>query len=299
MVSLIAASSLIAAFASSSLGGIAQPEVPEQKVAEAPAATEARVDLNPQSPWTIELHPGVWYAGFAGDLRMPRQGGGSGTVSAQSLDMSTPRVTPYGEVNLAKGNWLIEARGFAFGADARGTPDVTTPLGDLDLTTSSSVSTSLDITGIELEGGYRFISYEAGKTERGGSKLRFDATGLVGVRMLDVGTTVSLPDGGTGVLTDTEEELAVHPLIGIKLKADLYEDFTIHFEMNGGWFGGSTESSGFDIVVGGQWRPFRNVGLQVGYRALFFELVAGDDENEFEWGSASLQGLYGGITLNF
>ena len=43
----------------------------------------------------------------------------------------------------------------------------------------------------------------------------------------------------------------------------------------------------------------KHVGLQIGYRALFFEVTAGDKDAGYQWGSASLQGLYGGLTVDF
>lgn len=263
------------------------------------AQDEAAAPKPASAPWEIDLQAGVWYAGLAGDLKLPRQGGGGNPVSAQTLDINSPRITPFGEVNLTKGNWLIEVRGFAFGADATSTPASGGPLGDVDLGGGARVDTSVEVSAFEIEGGYRLLSYEDGHTDSGGTKLRVGLTALLGARLLDTSTSVSLPDGGSGVVRDSDDDIALHPLAGFKVKADFYEDFTIHFEMSAGWMGGSTESTGLDIIVGGQWRPVQHVGVQIGYRAMFFELISGDEGNEYAWESASLQGLYGGITLSF
>ena len=56
---------------------------------------------------------------------------------------------------------------------------------------------------------------------------------------------------------------------------------------------------GLDIVAGGQWRPVPNVGVQVGYRALFLDIESGRDDEAFEVGSASLQGLFAGVGFRF
>ena len=69
--------------------------------------------------------------------------------------------------------------------------------------------------------------------------------------------------------------------------------------MTAGWLPGTTDSAGLDIVVGGQWRPVPNVGVQVGYRALFLDIESGDGNEAFEIGSASLQGLFGGVGFRF
>jgi opacity protein-like surface antigen len=65
----------------------------------------------------------------------------------------------------------------------------------------------------------------------------------------------------------------------------------------GGMPTGNTSYS-FDIIVGVQWRPVENVGVQLGYRALFFGLGSGDGESEFNF-DGSLQGLYGGLVVRF
>lgn len=259
----------------------------------------AKPEAAPSSPWEIELHAGIWYAGLAADLKLPRQGGGSNPVSAQTLDLNSPRITPFGEVNLTKGNWLIEVRGFGFSADGVSTPASGGSLGDVDLGGGARVDTSVEVNAFELEGGYRILSYEGGHTDSGGTKLRVGLTALLGARLLDTSTSIALLDAGTGATIDSDDDVAIHPLAGFKLKADFYEDFTVHFQMSAGWLPGSTESTGLDIIVGGQWRPVEHVGIQIGYRALFFELISGEDGNEYAWESASLQGLYGGITLSF
>jgi opacity protein-like surface antigen len=71
-------------------------------------------------------------------------------------------------------------------------------------------------------------------------------------------------------------------------------------ELNGGYLPLSdSESYSFDLIVGGQWRPIKNVGVQIGYRALFFGIETGESDNAFELSEASLQGLYAGVTLSF
>jgi hypothetical protein len=250
--------------------------------------------------WHLEAHAGVWYAGVAGDIRVPRDASGPASpVSMRSLNLSSARVSPYGEANLTKGPWLIELRGVGYGAKAVSEAGGSGFLGDVDFGAGDRVKTSIDVDSFELEGGYRVAGFEGGKTESGGSRLKVDLRVVGGVRLLDTSIDVSLPDGGSGVTEDSASKFVAHPLVGFKVDAVFYEDFSIGFEMTGGWTPGTTESSGFDIIVGGQWRPMKHVGLQIGYRALFFEVTAGDKDAGYEWGSASLQGLYGGLTVDF
>ena len=86
---------------------------------------------------------------------------------------------------------------------------------------------------------------------------------------------------------------------GLRADADFHERFTISLEMTAGWLPGTTDSAGLDIVAGGQWRPTPHVGVQVGYRALFLDIESGRDDEAFEVGSASLQGLFAGVGFRF
>ncbi len=251
-------------------------------------------------PWIFKGHAGVWYAGIAADLTLPRAASGdAATRSTQDLNLSGPRLTPMGELSAAKGPWLFELRGFAFDADAVSEQPVGGSLGDVDFDASERVKAEIDMATFELAAGHAIADYRSDASSSGATTLAVDLRVVGGVRLIDSSVSFSLPDGGAGVIADSEDVLTAHPLLGLRADADFHERFTISLEMTAGWLPGTTDSAGLDIVVGGQWRPVPNVGVQVGYRALFLDIESGDGNEAFEFGSASLQGLFGGVGFRF
>lgn len=264
------------------------------------AATSLASPQDAADPWTFKAHAGVWYAGVAADVTLPREAAGAAsTLSAQGLSLTAPRLTPMGEVSASKGPWLIELRGFAFGADAVSQRSAPGSLGDVDFNAGQRLKATIDVATVELAGGHTLADYRSDPDASGVRMLDVDLRVVGGVRLVDSSVSASLPDGGAGVTEDSADVLTAHPLLGLRADADFRERFTISLELTGGWLPGTTDSSGFDIVVGGQWRPVPNVGVQVGYRALFLDLSSGQGNEAFEVSSASLQGLFGGIGVRF
>lgn len=263
-----------------------------------PAIETYSTDLPEDGPWTLEFHPGIWYAGLSGDVKLPRSASGPSSVVdlVDDLDLDEPRVSPFGELNLAKGKWTIALRGFNYGNDGTATLSSSGSLGDVDFVPGSTLRSSFDTTVIEIEGGYRLYGRQISPMTGGGYRLKTDIRALVGARLfaVDYSVTNTSPTIG-GFLTDSADDFAAHPLIGGKLNLDFYEDFSVTFQITAGAL---SDSYGFDIVVGGQWRPVKNVGVQIGYRALFFGMTSGSDNQEFEF-EGSLQGLFAGVTFNF
>lgn len=264
------------------------------------AATSIAQTPPASEPWTFKAHAGVWYAGVAADVTLPRAASGAAsTLSTQELSLSAPRLTPLGEVSASKGPWLIELRGFAFDADAVSERSASGALGDIDFNAGERLKAAIDVATAELAGGYALAGYRSDASDSGVTTLAADLRVVGGVRLIDSSVSISLPDGGAGVTEDSADALTAHPLLGLRADADFEERFSLSLEITGGWLPGTTDSSGFDIVVGGQWRPVPNVGVQVGYRALFLSVSSGQGNETFELGSASLQGLFGGIGIRF
>jgi hypothetical protein len=250
--------------------------------------------------WVFKGHAGVWYAGVAADITLPRSAGGpGGTRSTQSLNLSAPRLTPLGEVSATKGPWLIELRGFSFDADAVSEQPAGGSLGDVDFDATERVRAEVEVATVELVGGHTVVDYRSDAAASGVTTLAVDLRLVGGVRLIDSSVSVSLPDGGAGVTADSADVLTAQPLVGLRADADFEERFTISLELTAGWLPGTTDSASLDIVVGGQWRPVPNVGVQVGYRALFLDIESGRDDGAFEVGAGSLQGLFAGVGFRF
>lgn len=264
----------------------------------APAIETYSTPLPEDGPWKLEFHPGIWYAGLSGDVKLPRSAAGASSIIdlGDDLNLDEPRVSPFGELNLAKGNWTIALRGFNYGNDGTATLSTGGSLGDVDFTPGSTLRSSFDTTVIELEGGYRLYGRQISPMTGGGHRFKTDLRALFGARLFTVDYSVSnTTPGAGGILTDSQDDFAAHPLIGGKLNLDFYEDFSVAFQITAGAL---TDSYGFDLLIGGQWRPVKNVGIQIGYRALFFGMTSGSENEEFEF-EGSLQGLFTGITFNF
>jgi hypothetical protein len=247
--------------------------------------------------WHIEFHPGIWYPGLSGEVKLPREGGNEGATPAKAddLNLTQSRVSPFGELNITKGNWLILGRGFGFSIERDFSFASPGNIGDVDLLPGEAYSNSVDAQAFELIGGYRLLERNISPMTGGGHKLSTALYGLAGARLINF--EYSVQQGST--FADSADATSVHPLIGLKFNADFYNDFTVHAEVNGGTSFFGDDSFGLDIVVGGQWRPIEHVGVQIGYRALFFGIESGDDGNTFEWSDGAFQGLYAGVTFSF
>ncbi len=92
----------------------------------------------------------------------------------------------------------------------------------------------------------------------------------------------------------------MEPFVGTKAELILYQDFTIDLETSIGGYSwtGDEKSASVDIRVGFQYRPHKNVGAQIGYRMLAFNLSQGSGDSEFGWQGA-MAGLYAGLVLRF
>lgn len=277
------------------------------------ASEGARVDMSPTSQsdaatqsapfarddrWHLEFHPVVWFVGVSGEVKLPVDTGNNeeaAPVDADDLNITQTRVTPMGEANITRGNWLIMARGMGFGIDREQLVSTSGNVGDVSIVEGESVSSSVDALAFELAGGYRVINRDISPLTGGGYKLSTALYVMAGARVIDFEYSI---EDAAGV-SDSADATSVHPTAGLKFVADFYNDFTVHAEVNGGTSFFGDDSYGFDIVVGGQWRFVENVGLQIGYRALFFEVESGEDSNTFEWSDGALQGVYAGLTFSF
>lgn len=299
---------LLCALACVHLAGVANGDEPPAAAPvgatlSAGAPAPATAETEQPAAWTIEFHPGVWYVGFGGDIKLPRTAsGGNSSTDLNELNLTSPRLSPFGEATVRKDRWLIGVRGFAFGTDRDGIATETSTLGNIDVSPGDAMRSSLDVAALEIEGGYTVYRSDIERMESGGFKLRTKLDVLVGARLInfDFETTRLDALGGSSISdTQSADEFTGHPLLGGRFTADFYDRFTIIAEITGGGqpIGDST-SYGFDIIVGGQWRPIRNVGIHIGYRAIFLGIESGNGADEFSF-TGTGQGLCAGVTFTF
>jgi hypothetical protein len=250
-----------------------------------------------EAPWQIDFEPAAWFVGAGGRLKMPRSNppGPSDKVDIASLNLDNPRFVPFGELNVRKGDWRVSARGWWYDAtkDASGHSG---QLGDVSYSTPDTLRTTMQFGSFELEGAYTLAGKPLNETHPGVYAFDAKLDMVVGLRLYDVDWKITNLGSSQ---TTSESDFFLQPLVGAKLSMDLWTDITMDIQLT---FGGvpfeSNTSYSADIVAGFMYRPTPHVGVQIGYRSLFYGVGKGSGNAEFDFNGA-MQGLYGGIELRF
>lgn len=256
------------------------------------AAGQAKFDSAPR--WELSAEPGLWYVAPSGKANFPASSGARGPkIFLNDMNMDSPRLTPAAEINLRRGDWGVSVRGFMFSSsDQNWTAPYSSRIGTIDFASGDPFQTSLDFGAFEVEGSYRFL--ETGELpENAGKDWKFRAAldGVFGARLYDIDFRV---DRGSGApATARESATLIEVLGGVKGSIEISDEWTVDLLTT---FGGLNESFSWDIMTGFQWRPFRNFGVQIGYRQLLFRIDKGDDG--MKWDGA-LAGLSFGIVVRF
>lgn len=246
--------------------------------------------------WTARFEPGVYYVAMSGSATLPRSPGGSGAnpeIHLRDINVDEPRLSPFGEVNLRKGDWRISVRGFGFAASGDATATSPGQLGDVSFAQGDRVSRSLDFNAFEIEGAYTLVEDKIRPLDDGTYAIRPRVDLVGGVRLYDV--DLRLSSLGAGAVSSQNDEVFVQGEVGVKGSVEFYDHFTVDMQLDAG---GGPDGYSFDILVGGSWKPFHNFGVQVGYRALFFDVDSGSGNAKFKLQGAA-QGLYAGLVLEF
>lgn len=254
--------------------------------------------LNDSSSLHVRFEPGAWYAGLSGEVSLPRNSAAlnapNPSTDLNDLNTDQSRLTPFGELHIWKGKWRGTLRGYLFNTE-KTTTGLTGQIGDVTFNPSDTVSTSLDLNSFDVEAAYRFYEYTH-KTDP--TRLQSSLDVILGARAFDAELSIDSTTGGS----QQADELWVHPIVGAKWTLKLAEQFTVDLQLDGGTLPlGDNSSTSFGILVGGTWQPkaIPNLGLQIGYRAQFFDLSKDEQAREFSLSDGSLQGLYFGAVLEF
>lgn len=248
--------------------------------------------------WEASIEPAAWFASAGGSLKLPGAGG-SGKTQLSAMNMERTHLTPTGEINLRRGDWGAHVRGFAFSTTNTATGTLGAPIGDVVLTGSDSLESTLDLSAFEIEGTYRLWRVDRSPRDGGGHKLHVDFDLVFGARLYDVDWVVNRLTAGPSPSMDRTSETFLEPLLGAKLSMEILEQFDIDVQLTGGGLPiGDHSSISLDIMAGFAWRPIENVGVQAGYRQLAFQLEDGSGTEEFRyWGAVA--GLYFGVKFLF
>lgn len=280
-----------------------------QAAVDAPEPARAEFEEAPIR-FTISIEPSVWFAGASGSVKMPGSGSAPAPVNGPQaaelgdrikldrIGFDDPHASPAGEVNIGYDRWRFTLRGFGFSMDDNSTVSDSGSLGEVDFAPGDNLYGAIDAAVFEAQAGYRVFEHVARPRQNGdGYVFRFYADALGGARFYDVDMQFEQFDTLNG--TNSFDDVWVEPTIGAKIGVELYEQFDIDVEVN---FGvgpfGDHSSWSWDVIAGFQWRPVENLGIQIGYRNLAFNLQDGDGADEFEW-DGMLAGLYFGAVIKF
>lgn len=273
------------------------PVPADERQSEAAAALEPK-----ESSWQIDLEPAAWFVGASGRVRLPRStpvGRSNDKTVIEDLNFDNPRFVPFGEVNVRKGNLRFALRGFYYNAEKNASGN-SLAIGDITAVPSDTLRSNLSFGSYELEAAYTVAGNRLNPDENGiyAVAAKFDLVGGARVYNTDWHIT-NLGSNGTGTAQTSGGGTFLQPELGCKLNIDLWGDLTLDLQTTFGVDPSSVSDrySG-DIIAGIMYRPTPHVGVQIGYRALFFGVSKGVGEGEFSFNGA-FQGLYGGLDLRF
>jgi opacity protein-like surface antigen len=254
---------------------------------------EAIADI--AQPWTAQLEPSVWFVAPGGSMRMPGEPRNSRRKRLELINLDNPRLSPFGEANLRTGEWHFNVLAFSASQSDRGTEYTRNDwIGPHFVEAGDSISASVDFASAEFSVGYR-IPIPDTLVGRGGRDFRGTLEAIGGIRLYSVDFEFVTPSG-----TTSHDDFLAEPILGLRYTMEIRRRFNIDVQVSLGGFddGGHRRSFSYDIMTGFSYRPVENVGIQIGYRQLAFDLMTGSDEQQFRYDGA-LAGLYGGLLVRF
>jgi hypothetical protein len=259
-------------------------------------APSLKLDLGPA--WTVQVEPMGWYAGPAGDLKLP---GGGQEVQLSTLNMDSTRLSPAGELHINADHWRFSFSGAGYSADRTTTSNSTFRIGAVSVRPDDALRTSYDWTTVQLTAGYRIWSHDFDtlcKEPINACPAVLNLYAIGGGRMHDIDISVESDAPGRAGRAGTDQFYG-EVIAGVRAEFEIAHDFTIDLELSGGGMGDSDRSiASFDIIAGFQWRPVENVGVQIGWRQLAYWLQDGDGDKEFSL-NGETAGLYFGVVVRF
>jgi hypothetical protein len=243
--------------------------------------------------WTLRFEPAVWFVAPAGEFNLPGEPAGTRTTFFRELNLDSPRPSLMGEFHLRTSDiWRFSFSGFSLEEQHRGAiAERDGFIGPHPYSRGDRLEGSVTLASGEFLAGWR-LPLELGK-RLADFEGRIELLG--GARFLHLDLDVEAPSGSL-----TVEEFFVEPVVGIKLNMEVTRQFTIDVQSTFGHFssGGDKRIYSWDIITGFMWYPLENVGVQLGYRQLLYDLLSGPRGERFEYRGAAA-GVYGGITVRF
>jgi hypothetical protein len=283
---------------------MAQNAAPEPPASSTPAA-EPPTTLQlappggpPDPPWVIRIDPMVWWVSPAGDLKLPSTSGSDDSVELSSLNLDTPEFTPAGGLAINAGDFRFSFFAAAYSRETTAGAESAFQIGDASFGAGDPFESEFDFNLFDLNVGYRFYTYDWRSHSADKDKcldVVLDLYAVGGGRFYDMNIGVNAP-GAEG--NDTDQFFG-DIVGGVRAEFTVIRDFSINLQLTGGGMGDSDRSSfSYDIQLNGEWRPWTNVGVLIGWRHIGFSLVDGDGAGKFDF-DGTLAGLFAGVTVRF
>ncbi|RNC82647.1 MAG: hypothetical protein ED559_12985 [Phycisphaera sp.] len=251
-------------------------------------------DYEPSDPleYTYEIEPFVWFVSPGGDVGYAR---GTELVDTENLSIDDPALYGGAEFHIIRDKWRFSLLGAVASQNGAAVQSTARTLGPLAVAAGDTVRTEIDINTYSLRTGYRVWEFEPDPNERGIPEISSAVEVVAGVRAFDYSLESEIIAGGTPGSVEGDM-FHLEPIVGAKWEIHFQDQYTIDFSSNFGYLPeiDDQSSSSLDLTVGFKYRPTPNVGAQIGYRLLVFDLES--DEVEAE---GALAGLYGGIAIRF
>ncbi|MDX2016996.1 MAG: hypothetical protein SFY95_05060 [Planctomycetota bacterium] len=246
--------------------------------------------------WRLQIEPSIWYASPGGKLKLPGASGAPEKVDLKDINLDSPRVSPLGRIHIYRDDFRISISGMSYSSDRNFIAAKAGQQGNVTYNAGDLMQASYDFATADLTGAWRFLNEIALPNRDGSIPIGATLDVALGARIFDLSARVSRVGGAsTGV-----DEFFAQPVAGLRFSIGLLEHFTIDVTSNVGYMsGGDRSSSSWDIVAAFTWNATENLGLQVGYRNLSYNLKAGPKGvGRFE-SSGSMAGLLFGLSLRF
>lgn len=242
--------------------------------------------------YSVKFEPFVWYVSPGGDVGF---GGDTPLVDTSDLSLDNPWVSGGAELHLGKDKWRLSLLGAHSQQNGDSVANSALMLNTLPVAAGDTIHAEFDMTVASVRAGYEVWSFAAEPNNEGIPRISSALEVVGGLRAFDYSLESEINGGGPGMRVKGDM-FHVEPIVGMKWEIEFERKFAIDFSSNFGYLPklDDQSSSSLDLTAGFRYRPTPNLGVQIGYRLLVFDLE--DDDVEAE---GALAGLYGGISIRF
>lgn len=261
-----------------------------QALARQDQPADPKITFTPEAPAKLRVDPGVWYVGLAGDLKLP--GGPAAYSTLNDFGLDSPRIAPAGAAHIRLDDrWRLSLSAMATSIDLSSVAGAAGQVGGFSFNPGDPIRASIDFATGTIAGGYSLGRWNMGVDQNGSPGFVPDLSLLGGLRVYEM----DLGFGATDPSTARADEFFAEPVVGGRLEMGFRHGFSIDVETTVGWMPTDRSATSWDIQVMFSWRPATNLGVNLGYRNIWFELDSGSG---FEW-QGGAAGLTAGVQLRF